>query len=164
MCGLDYYEELKTLILENATDRKESGTCSVITKYKGLEVWMSYETQNDRMYVICSEEGDWAFDAFMLFIDKASVKNWEYDWELSDGWGTGQSGEISGQLEAEDFSNSTSALKYDNSTFKSSDTAEKQAQVAASRLEIAIVHGFKVLLQKSNNKISPYHYGFEHFE
>lgn len=169
MCNLDYYDELLNVLKNNSTKYTNGSRtyyCYEI-KYKtygSYTLWVRYEEHNDVLYLMCFEGHNGISDPFMLFIDKAGVKKQSYEWEAFSDYLTLNMEEISGTLDATQFSKNTGALEYTNSTFNKKMDSEEKAQEVASCLELLITHAFTPLLEKSEHNLTPSHYGFEHFE
>ena len=165
MCGIDYYEELKALVIANATGKELTGTVYYETIYDDIiydkmTLKLCYN-ERDGVYFYCKYKDADLFESLWFYIDKSSVRNKKYDWNYSVSYSIG---EISGTLEAVDFSKNTTSLEYKNSTISSNSAAGEYAIDASSLLQCAITYNLGELLKKSSYDISPYHFGFEHFE
>lgn len=170
MCGLDYFDVLRYLIMENFEYKHASSDAS--------SAYFEYPTQNDSFSLGANVsltvdfrfieirydkiDGD-NLNLFVLYIDSASVKNQVYEWEK---WPEGFSGDGStgGRLEAKFFSIATQALDYTHTSCNNSSLTYEQCSDAAKELKIFLNEVLKPLLEKSEHNINLSHFGFDSFE
>ena len=168
MCNLDYYEELKQLIIANGVQASNS-------MYYFAGKTRSDENTEQSTY-ICFDPGSfdisvglrWEYSIgnllmtcdFMFFIkhpsESTGIKTGKYDWILRMTYNTTET-YSSGTINGNTFSSMTTSLSmtsnYDSST----------AEIAADFAKDTITDAFIPLLKISNNNIVPSNYGFVNY-
>ena len=165
MCGLDYYKSLKGLIEKEGT-KGDGGTYSYAYSYlveEGDYIFVLAITQDGLMKMQVREIQSSTIIFFSIEFDGSNVKKQKYDWNYTYSNIYSRTEEISGQLEASDFSRSTSALSYSNSTASSSSKATQYAKESAKMLKFALEQT-KIFMEKGDQDISLANFGFEYFE
>ena len=165
MCGLDYYKTLKGLVEKEG--KKGNGSTYSCAYYYLVEEG-DYEfflgiQQNGLMVMEVREFQSSTMIFLTIDFDGSNVKKQEYDWCYTYGPLYSQSEKIFGQLEASDFSRSTSVLSYSNSTASSSSKATQYAKDAAKMLKFALEQT-TIFMEKGDQDISLANFGFEYFE
>lgn len=177
MCGLDYYEELQSLIMKHgeylhqvvAGKDFSSYIYKIDYAYNGDHVirigtdtescWLEYRILGETNKNICT--------FYTIYLEPIDVKNQRYSWTYSVYppvfSHSVKQGSISGKVYAPEFSKRTDALVYDNSSYEQAESGD-YAQRAADQLEILIGNALSEILQKSEHGLSPVNYGFERFE
>lgn len=167
MCGLDYYDALKDLIKKEGEKGDDSAYSNAYTYHveEGDYIFnLALQKGGSLYFNVVTSDSTTSYSSFSVKFDKAHVKNQKYDWKYS--WNhmyIFDMQDISGQLYAPDFSHSTSALSYSNSSASSSSKADQYAKDASKMLKFALEQ-IKILMEKSDQNISPANFGFEHFE
>ena len=167
MCGLDYYQTLKSLIEKEGT-KGDGSAYSYAYSYiveEGDYIFVFSITQNGLIKMEVRNFQSSTMIVFSIEFDRANVKKQKYDWtyQYSPLSLSSRTEKISGQLEAPDFLRSTSALSYSNSTASSSYNAEKYAKDAAKMLKFALEQT-KIFIEKGDQDLSLVNLGFEYFE
>ena len=172
MCGLDYYEELVSLIKKYGVYKRETSGSEVFESYDirkdnvGIYEWViwSYSLTKDRVSggAQVMKKSDKEFDSFYIRFSDYGIKEQKYEWEFTaydfrdENWRQ----KISGQIYAPDYSPDTIALVYSNSSFVNSSQAYYAAKDGAKMLDATIELLFE-LLAKSEYDLTPAHYGFK---
>lgn len=164
MCGLDYYDALIDLLEKEGVkqDDKSSNAYSYSVE-EGDYVFILAIQKNGLMKMQVREFPSSTMILFTIEFDGSNVKKQKYDWNYQYSNIYSRTEEISGQLEASDFSRSTSALSYSNSTASSSSKATQYAKESAKMLKFALEQT-KIFMEKGDQDISLVNFGFEYFE
>ena len=177
MCGLDYYEELVSLIKKYGVwkddivynaDGTFGGAYIIekknVGKYTKVSIgfYDTYCTGSVRY-----ETGAFKWDDFGLDWDKYSTATQKYNWDFHsidlNFDGKNSTYEISGQLYASDYSPRMGALAYSNSNYDSSSKAGDAAEDSKEMLD-SVLDMFAELLAKSEHHLTPAHYGFDYYK
>jgi hypothetical protein len=167
MCGLDYYKTLKDMV-EKEGEKGDGGTYSYAYSYiieEGDYIFVLAIKQNGFIDMEVREIQNNIFISFSIEFDGANVKKQKYDWTYtySPLSISSRSEKISGQLEAPDFLQSTSALSYSNSSASSSYKADQYAKEASKMLKFALEQT-QIFMEKGDQGLSLVNLGFEYFE
>lgn len=182
MCGLDYYEELQSLIMKHGEylhqvvagkdfssyiykidddHNNDYGIHSDHVIRIGTDTescWLEYRLDNKITNVSTF---------YTIYLEPLDVKSQRYSWKyLVDPQVFPyrvKRGSISGKVYAPEFSKKTDALVYDTSSFEQAESGD-YAQQAAMQLEFLIERALSEILKKSEHELSPVNYGFERFE
>ena len=174
MCGLDYYEELVSLLKkygdysEYTANQKTYGSYAFGKVDVGVydDVYISFRLHNNTCSIGTNNfesRGAYTYDFFTLTLDKHSVARKQYNWDFDANAIFKDSYGIAGQLYAPDYSPSAEALIYNNSTFNTSYKAGEAANDAKEALDIGL-ELFSELLAKSEHHLTPAHYGFDYYK
>ena len=181
MCGLDYFDELASLIKNSpiATyhpksewsdqnyqilfelNKKNYNTFLLSDK---KNVFIVYYPDSNEIHLSMNVRAayDDALYLSHVYMSKTNIKKQSYQWDhLMSG---SRLYEMSGTLNAHDLSPNTQALSFNNSTFTTQKAEGENAQIAAYNVKFMLQEGLKQLLSTSTYDISLVHYGFEYFE
>lgn len=167
VCGLNYFNELRGIILESGNP-----------PYSATPDYVTYEfTDGSKIYTFCAWTNDDDFiridvryswdstgEGLSLYAYPDSIKYQEYKWGYTWDWTDPNSlkfKSISGNVDASTFSSITSALEISSYKNTTSSDASSKGSTAASLLLGILRDALPRVLQKSEYSISAKHFGFK---
>lgn len=163
-CGLEYFEDLKSLVIEYGTLSNDGNYIYIGEKHNLQTPSIFYKPQSNSIELFCLESVLKYNFTLTIAIEPLSYNNSTAEGKYSWAYVFDGLNEVAiGTLYAKTFSDSTSSLAITDSKNISPNNYEETSSIIANYAKLLINNVLVPLLAKSTNNITPAHFGFVNF-